>query len=303
MVVSVVHRLCLIGRIQQCRVTSVRMFQTRKIFMPPFHFFMSADMLTLVEVLFTDLFPFFSPFFHHLFYLFSYLSNHPFLHPFWLKNKPKTHAACVMQCLTMGTAAMKVDCLVDPTGTFHKDPACKTPAMSAKRAKNAQKGVPQPDQVYNAKHAMSASCMQGCASGIPFMFNWTDPMMPGVPVASPNTWMLGLTSHLGPDGAGSLGSGDASTMTPTGSQMSPFNPPSEIAKGPSDRASCISQCLSMGHDAVAAHDKYVENHAPKRFRRLRRLLGLKPPKDPLAPTVVVTEMQKTQMFYTCAKGW
>jgi len=128
-------------------------------------------------------------------------------------------------------------------------------------------------------------------------------MMPGVPVASPNTWMLGLTSHLGPDGAGSLGSGDASTMTSTGSQMSPFNPPSEIAKGPSDRASCISQCLSMGHDAVAAHDKYVENHAPKRFRRFRRLLGLTPPKNPLAPKVVVTEMQKTQMFYTCAKGW
>ena len=263
-----------------------------------------------MEVVFPDFFPFFLfsffPIFHHfpLFHLFtSYLSNHPFLHPFWLKNKPKTHAACVMQCLTMGTAAMKVDCLVDPTGTFHKDPACKTIAMSAKRAKNAQKGVPQPDQVYNAKHAMSASCMQGCASGIPFMFNWTDPMMPGVPVASPNTWMLGLTSHLGPDGAGSLGSGDASTMTSMGSQMSPFNPPSEIAKGPSDRASCISQCLSMGHDAVAAHDKYVENHAPKRFRRFRRLLGLTPPKNPLAPKVVVTEMQKTQMFYTCAKGW
>jgi hypothetical protein len=210
-----------------------------------------------------------------------YLSNHPFIHPFWLSHKPKTHAACVMQCLAMGNAALKDDCIIDPLKTYE-----------IKKARGLIKD--KDDAIYNAKHSMSASCMQGCSAGIPFMFNWTDPLMPGVPVSSPNTWMLGLTSHLGHDDGGSLGSGDYGTPTVLGSPMSPFNPPSEIANGPADRESCISQCLSMGHDAVASHDKYVMDHKDK---------AASTKVGDMNPINMVTEMQKTQMFYTCAKGW
>ena len=69
--------------------------------------------------------------------------------------------------------------------------------------------------------------------------------------------------------------------------MSPFNPPSDIAQGPADRGSCIAQCLSMGHDSVSRHDAWVGTHADKATK-----LGMQK----------ASEMQKTQMFYTCAKG-
>ena len=108
-----------------------------------------------------------------------------------------------MQCLSMGNAAMKADCLVGQHADTRAE--CKTTEMSQKRSKNAMSGIPFDDQVYSAKQAISASCMQGCSAGIPFMFNWTDSMMPGIPVASPHTWMQGLTSHLGTDDGGSLG--------------------------------------------------------------------------------------------------
>ena len=221
------------------------------------------------------------PFFNPL----RYLSNHPFVHPYWLSHKPKTHAACVMQCLAMGNAALKVDCTLHP-----KPQRAECPGTAAKDGQKLK------DAVDGAKQSISASCMQGCSAGIPFMFNWTDPIMPGIPVASPHTWMLGLTSHLGTDDGGgslgSLGSGDYGASAASGSPISPFNPPSEIAQGPADRGSCIAQCLSMGHDAVARYDTWVDEHSP-------------PPSPPLHdvhPTIKVTEMQKTQMFYTCARG-
>ena len=69
--------------------------------------------------------------------------------------------------------------------------------------------------------------------------------------------------------------------------MSPFNPPSDIAQGPADRGSCIAQCLSMGHDSVSRHDAWVGTHADK-----AKKLGMQK----------ASEMQKTQMFYTCTKG-
>jgi hypothetical protein len=214
-----------------------------------------------------------------------YLSNHPFVHPYWLAHKPKSHAACVMQCLSMGNAALKADCLVGQNADNR--PECNTAEMKKLRSANALKGVPFPDQVYEAKQALSASCMQGCSAGIPFMFNWTDSMMPGIPVASPHTWMQGLTSHLGTDDGGSLGAGDFGANLPGGAPMSPFNPPSDIARGPTDRGSCIAQCLGMGHDSVSRHDQWVaENNDKAKKGGIQK----------------VSEMQKTQMFYTCAKG-
>jgi hypothetical protein len=62
MVVSVVHPLCLIGRIQQCRVTSVLMFQTRKVFMHPFSFFHVGLYWRFFFLTFFLFFPYFSPF-------------------------------------------------------------------------------------------------------------------------------------------------------------------------------------------------------------------------------------------------
>jgi hypothetical protein len=99
--------------------------------------------------------------------------------------------------------------------------------------------------------------------------------------------MLGLTSHLGTDDGGSLGSGEFGRTGLGGAPTSPFNPPSEIARGPADRGACITQCLSMGHDSVARHDTWVEGHADKAKKQ-----GL----------FKATDMQKTQILYTCSRG-
>ena len=76
MVVSVVHPLCLIGRIQQCRVTSVLMFQTRKVFMHPFSFFFMSD--NTGGSCFSWLFSFFPFFLFSLFFtIFPFFTSSP----------------------------------------------------------------------------------------------------------------------------------------------------------------------------------------------------------------------------------
>ncbi len=216
-----------------------------------------------------------------------YLSNHPYVHPYWVKNKPKNHPACVMQCLSMGKSALDNDCLLNP-----KLEKCggSTSGLSGvrrlRRRRLLMSGLTAPrpcsgdsdckEKKDAAGMAMSASCMQGCSSGIPFMFNWTEPMMPGVPVAAPSTWLNGLGSIAGLDDSG-LGT----------ASLAPFNGANEIAKGPADHETCVLQCISMGHDAVKRHDEWVKDHAvhAKEQGKFESTPG-----------------QRAQIVFTCSRG-
>lgn len=188
-----------------------------------------------------------------------YLGSQPFVHAYWLSHPPKNHAECVMQCLHMGKEAMAEW----DKHVAARDGHCPRGAVKTKDTD---------------RDAVSASCMQGCSSGIPFMFNWTEPMMPGIPVASPGSWIYGLSGHAETGFHNPFGDGDGEQGAP----FSPFTTPSQIAAGPVDHQTCVMQCLSMGHDAMQRHDKLVKAGTLK--------------------DVPTTELQRANLVGTCSHG-
>ena len=228
-------------------------------------------------------------------------------HPYALAlaRRPQSHASCVMMCLSMGKDAMDQDCLLNPqlekcnSRSRGMSGTGKTSAKSSsqKRRKLLMNKIGSGGQSSAVKpctsetdcktrrdiasQKISQSCMQGCSIGIPFMFNWTAPMFPGIPAMTSFTG-AGLTA---PTFSSFLFGGGADILRP--SSLSPFNTLASIANGPTDRASCVMQCLSMGHDAAKRNDDFI-----KAYEKEAKALGMD----------YVTPLQRNQMVLTCGRG-
>ena len=233
-----------------------------------------------------------------------FLSSNPavWAHPYAMAPayRPQNHASCVMMCLSLGKDAMDQDCLLNPalekckkkgglgglTGTKKRRLRRRrllmtTPKGAAAKPKPCTSEADCKEKRDVASQKVSQSCMQGCSVGIPFMFNWTAPLFPGVPA---------MTSYA----AGGAGSPSFSASIFGGgmdslhaSPLSPFNTLTAIASGPTDHASCVMQCLSMGHDAAKRNDEFIKAHEKE-----AKKLGMQ----------FVTPLARSQMVLSCGRG-